>query len=321
MKKLTFLIIIILSISCKKDLITESENSDIKELYVLKNSNTSPKKLVKSYELKNLPDTYYLEMSQEIGLKFYYDSKGNIIKYDNYHSQDKYKYNVLGLPILKYSKSNPNFIEQEFFYNDKNLLVNAKDYFQYDKSFLRQYNFNYDLDGKLIEYSMRVSNTVINDYHNVLFKANQIISTYNNFKDSVTLNSQNLPVKANNNHIKYLIKDNTVKIESTINNQIITYLIVEFDNKNKPIIPNYINLNPYPIYKKLDDILNYSDRNPLKITSFYRKNNSEEFNITDETVFDYKYDSQNFPIEILRKKIIYGSSPIKSNQIIKIEYE
>lgn len=320
MKRLAFLIIIAFLLSCKKDLITELENSDIKELYSLKNSNPPTKKLVKSYEIKNTPDTYYLERVQEIGLKFYYDSKSNVIKFDNYYSEFKYKYNALGKPIVKYSRANPSFIEQEFFYNDKNLLINVKENFEWDKSFLRQSNFNYNLEGKLIEYSMRESNTVINNYHSVLFKDKLIISSYNNLKDSVFLNSQKLPV---NPYIKYSVKNNIVTIGGTF-----SYLVVEFDDKNKPTIPNYINLKPYPIYRSLldaVDILNYSDKNPLKITLFHKKNNSDEFTIEYETVFNYKYDSQNYPIEILRSKTIFNygqsSTTVKSNQIIKIEYE
>lgn len=328
MKKLTFLIIITFSLSCKKDLITESQNSDIKELYFLKNSNPPTKRLVKSYEIKNTPDTYYLEKSAEVGLRFYYDSKGNIVKYYNYLDLGAYKYNDLGLPILKYKTTLANqiFIEKEFFYNHKNLILKINEFFEYDKSFLRQKNYNYDIEGKLLEYNIKESNTVLNNYSSVLFRTNMIISTYNNSRDTVTINSQNLPIKIWNSQIRYTVKENVVTIEElNNNNSIISYVIVEFDSKNKPSIPNYIEPAPFNISKLLYTILDYSDRNPIKITYFDRRNNSIEWSILEETTFTYKYDSQNYPIEILRRKSIFNygqsSTTVNSNQIIKIEYE
>lgn len=328
MKRLSFigLLSIIVFISCKKEVISELQNTDIKELYLLKNSNVAASKLVKSYEIKNTNDTYYLERSKEFGIKFSYDSRGNVIKFDHFYTENKYKYNDLGLPIFKYYYADLNFIEQEFFYNNRNLLVKVKDHFLYDKSFLRQYDFNYDTDGKLSEYSMRESNLIINNYQSLLYKNNQIISTYNNSKDTITVNSQNLPIKFNNSFINYSVKDNSVTIESINNNQVDKYVVIEFDNKNKPTIhlPQYINLNPYPLNKLLLKILDYSDKNPLKISSYSRKSSTENLSLSDETTFNYKYDSDNYPIEIQQNKIIYNylnSSPVKSNQIIKIEYQ
>lgn len=272
MKRLNFILLASFTFlsSCKKEVISELQNTDIKELYFLKNSTTSTKKLVKSYEIKNTNDTYYLERSKEIGIKFQYDSKGNITKYDHFYTEDKYKYNDLGLPISKYYFADSNFTEQEFFYNNKNLLIQVKDRFLYDKSFLRQYDFNYDTDRKLSEYSMKESSIVINNQQSLLYKNNQIISIYNNTKDTITVNSQNLPIKFNKSIIKYSIKDNTVTIESINNNLVENYVVIEFDTKNKPIIPmpQYMNLDPYPLNKLLLNILSYADKNPLRISSY-----------------------------------------------------
>lgn len=324
--RFTCLISIVFFTSCKKEVISELPNTDIKELYFLKNSNVSVSKLVKSYEIKNTNDTYYLERSKEIGIKFHYDSKGNVTKYDHFYTADKYKYNDLGLPIFKYYYADLSFIEQEFFYNNKNLLVKVKDHFLYDKSFLREYDLNYNTDGKLIEYSMRESNLVINNFKSIAYKNNQIISTYNNYTDTITVNSQNLPVKFNNSFLKYSVKDNFVTVESINNNQVVEYVVIEFDNKIKPTIPlpQYINLDPSPIYKLLINVIDYSDKNPLKISSYRRSSSTENLTMSDETIFNYKYDSDNYPIETQQNKIIYNypnSSTVKSNQIIKIEYQ
>lgn len=324
--RFTCLISIVFFTSCKKEVISELPNTDIKELYFLKNSNVSVSKLVKSYEIKNTNDTYYLERSKEIGIKFHYDSKGNVTKHDHFYTADKYKYNDLGLPIFKYYYADLSFIEQEFFYNNKNLLVKVKDHFLYDKSFLREYDLNYNTDGKLIEYSMRESNLVINNFKSIAYKNNQIISTYNNYTDTITVNSQNLPVKFNNSFLKYSVKDNFVTVESINNNQVVEYVVIEFDNKIKPTIPlpQYINLDPSPIYKLLINVIDYSDKNPLKISSYRRSSSTENLTMSDETIFNYKYDSDNYPIETQQNKIIYNypnSSTVKSNQIIKIEYQ
>ncbi|MFY7911511.1 MAG: hypothetical protein ACOVO2_18265 [Emticicia sp.] len=330
LKRLNFICLVsfVCSISCKKEVISELQNTDIKELYPLKNSNVVSRKLVKSYEIKNTSDTYYLEKSKEIGIKFSYDSKGNVIKFEHFYTENKYKYNNLGLPIFRYSSADLGFVEQEFFYDNNNLLIQVKDHFLYDKSFLRQYDFNYDADGQLSTYSMRESNAIINNFQSIQFRNNQIISTYNKSQDTITINSQNLPNKLNNSLIKYSIKDNTVTIESINNNLVERYVVIEFDNKNKPTIPlpQYLNLNPYPLNKLLLNIIEYADKNPLKISSYNRRNNTENLVLSDETIFNYKYDSDNYPTEIQRNKIIYnylsvGSPPVKSNQIIKIEYQ
>lgn len=330
LKKLNFICLVsfVCSISCKKEVISELQNTDIKELYSLKKSNVVSKKLVKNYEIKNTNDTYYLEKSKEIGIKFSYDSKGNVIKFEHFYTEDKCKYNNSGLPIFRYSSADLSFIEQEFFYNNKNLLIQVKEHFLYDKSFLRQYDFNYNADGQLSTYSMRESNAVINNLQSLLYKNNQIISTYNKQQDTITLNSQHLPIKFNNSLLKYSIKDNTVTIEATNNNLAEKYVVIEFDNKNKPTIPlpQYLNLNPYPLNKLLLNIIEYADKNPLRISSYSRKNNTENLVLSDETIFNYKYDSDNYPTEIKQNKTIYyylsvGSSPVKSNQVIKIEYQ
>lgn len=323
-----FLVNFIIFVSCKKEEISELHSSDIKELYPLKNSSVTSSKLVKYYEIKNTNDTYYLERNKQFGIKFFYDSKENITKYEHLYSEDKFDYNNLGLPISKYYYAALSFIEQEFFYNNKNLLIQVKEHFLYDKSFLRQYDFNYNADGQLSTYSMRESNAIINNFQSLLYKNNQIISTYNKQQDTITLNSQRLPIKFNNSLLKYSIKDNTVTIEATNNNLVEKYVVIEFDNKNKPTIPipQYLNLNPYPLNKLLLNIIEYADKNPLRISSYSRRNNTENLVLSDETTFNYKYDSDNYPTEIQQNKIIYnylsvGSSPVKSNQIIKIEYQ
>ncbi len=104
------------------------------------------------------------------------------------------------------------------------------------------------------------------------------------------------------------------------------YNTISFDENNKPVVPEYPVIYPYQHYDDMivSSLLNYSNRNVLKITQFNRTIQGEMRESTI-TTYTYKYNTLKLPTEVYKVHetlMNRGNSTSQfSKQLIKIEYE
>ena len=125
----------------------------------------------------------------------------------------------------------------------------------------------------------------------------------------------------------YSVENNiiTVKLLNK-DGSVYSYYTLSFDKHYKPIIPSYFEIYPKDCYYEdmiISSLLNYTHRNPLKITRVDMVLNEfkEVYNIN----YTYKYNAKGLPTEIFKakemKNYLQGGSSGYSKQLIKIDYQ
>lgn len=309
----------------KTDSTLDAVKPDIQSLYFLRNTNNYPKNRVIYYEMKNTDDTYHMIRAAETSFRIKYSPTGEVEKFENLRLEGDYRFNESGLPIVTYDEG---FLEREYFYNEKRLLVKVNEYHRLVKEFLRQYTYKYDENSKLTEFIDNVSSGELKSNTTIKIYPNRIISTYAGYGTIIKeLNTQQLPVKFGKNDIVYSVENNVVTIKLlNEDNSVFTQYVISFDENNKPVVPVYPVIFPYQHYDDMivGSLLNYSNRNVMKIAQFNRTNQGE-MRQSALTTYTYKYNALKLPIEVYKvhETWLYSGNNTSqfSKQLIKIEYE
>ncbi|GAB3515602.1 hypothetical protein GCM10027442_31700 [Emticicia fontis] len=299
---------------------------DIPSLYFLRRSDFYPKNLVNAYEVRNTPDTYYLEAAREIRFKIKYSPTGEIIKFEDVWMDGDYRYNDYGLPSVRYDSQ--KIVDLDFYYNEKNKLIKVKEFLWFDKQFLRERIYNYDADNNIKEYIMQESNAVLNNKETVKVYPNRVVSTSSQYGTIIKeFNSQHLVMKYGERDVVYSVEDNIITVQVlNADKSIYYYYVVSFDDKYRPAIPGYLTITPFSHFDDmiLGRLLNYSDRNVLKIAKTER-NNVGELKESYVLNYNYTYNAKGLPTEILKakeiKNYLSNANTIYSKQLIKIGYQ